>query len=162
MPKEDLQTPLVIEKDIWNFNNLLAAFSIGIIMIGLFLFTLIYASLTLNQMLILFIGIIVLYAIILFFLLEPKKLKEIKYPTRTIYQQVPYEVEKKIYITSPKEERYDYYGSIKSKIYHKASCRLSRLIKKEYRVGNNLKDYFTKKQFTPCKICIQNKYPSLK
>lgn len=179
MEKEEVRylEPIIIEKNIWNLNNFFLSFIIGVFIIISFFITINFFPLSLTNVLILFVFIIVLYSIILFFLLEPKKLKEVNQPveiiknkiikepvTQTVYKQIPYEVEKRIYITNPRhnKEKLNFYGSIKSGTYHKGSCRLSKLIKNDYKIGNNYEKYFIKNKYKPCKICIQNKYPSLR
>lgn len=95
---------------------------------------------------------------------------------KEVIKEVP--VEKKVYIQSPpiikevqrpvvipvKEKKaklnipkYDFLGSTETKTYHKRNCRLSKLIKKKYKLSNNSEAYFKKKGFKACKVCIKKK-----
>ncbi len=69
--------------------------------------------------------------------------------TRTVYIARP---EKKLNIP-----HYQYVGSVKSKVYHKNSCRLGKLIKRKYKISGNSIDFFKKKKFSPCEVCILKK-----
>ena len=172
--------PIIIEKKVWNQHNLFISLLIALGIIVIFTLVINLILLTLTQVLTIFLVIIIMYAILLFFLLEPHKVREIKQPIlrvipqqekiKTIYQQIPYEVEKRIYVTNPQPvkqfkktiKKYKFYGSVQSGTYHTAYCRLSRLIKRKYKVGNDTQDYFKKNQYKPCKICILKKYSALR
>jgi len=76
------------------------------------------------------------------------------------------EVEKPVYITREVEKirpvkpklhipKYDFLGSTETKTYHKRNCRFSKLIKKKYRVSNNKAQFFKKKHFKQCKVCMK-------
>lgn len=183
MKKEELHylEPTISEKHLWNANNLFFAFAIGILVIISFVLLLFFLKLSFTNSIISASILIIFYAIVLFFLLEPRILREIKQPIiktlnnevvveKPIYKQIPYEVEKTIYVTNPiKEEKpklnskqrikFKFISSIKSGTYHESSCRLSRLIKQKYKIGKNSIDYFKNHNYKPCKICIKNKYP---
>ena len=66
-------------------------------------------------------------------------------------------VEKKVFVERPREEpkTYKYVGSLNTKKYHKSSCRLSKLIKDEYKEQNDSPEYFQKKGYKPCKVCLK-------
>lgn len=164
--------PIITERQLWNLHNLLYAIIIATISIMIFIVVLFLTNIDLVWALILLISIVVIDAIILFFLLEPHVLREvtqeiIKTQEKTIetpiYRQIPIETEKRIYILSekPPKEQFNFYASSNSRTYHKSSCRLSRLIKDEYRVGKNSIEYFKKQKYKPCKICIQHKFGQL-
>lgn len=166
----------ITEKKIWNLNNFFIALGIGLVIIISFFVILAFFDLNFLNGIILLTFFIIAYAIILFFLLEPEIIREISQTTlKTIKEepiikeifvkksvQIPYETENRIYITNPKSEKklnipkYDYIGSIQAGTYHKKICRLSKLIKKKYKVLNNDPNYFIKNNYKPCKICIKH------
>ena len=167
--------PSIVEKNIWNLNHFFTSLFIGLFLVAIFIIIIKFLNLDLTQVLILFLTIIIIYSIILFFLLEPKRLREIQQPilktiaNKPIYKQIPYETVKKIYVTNPKKsskktpiKKFNFYASTQSKTYHKNTCRLSRLMKRKYKIGNDKEIYFTKNKYRPCKVCIQNQYPELK
>ena len=49
-----------------------------------------------------------------------------------------------------------YLGSKQTNTYHKNDCRFSKLIKTNYKIENDNKEYFKKLKFVPCKICKPN------
>jgi len=67
-------------------------------------------------------------------------------------------VTKEVYIPIKKAKleipKYNFIGSTETKIYHKRNCRLGKLVKKKYKLSNNSENYFKKKGFKPCKVCI--------
>jgi hypothetical protein len=69
------------------------------------------------------------------------------------------EVEKPVYIEESKKKlvipKYDYVASSQTQTYHKRTCRLSKLIKKKFKIQNNDASFFVKNKFKPCKICIK-------
>ena len=126
--------------------------------------------------------LVIIYAIILFFLLEPGILREIRSTqVRTIEKPIiqtverpvvrevvrtvdrpvvrTVEVEKPVYIERPRTRlsipKYDYLGSSETMTYHRRTCRLGKLIKKKYKISNNSPVYFRSRKFKPCKVCIK-------
>jgi hypothetical protein len=65
---------------------------------------------------------------------------------------------KTVYIARPNKKikipHYDYIGSNIAKTYHKSSCRFGKLIKRKYKVSNNDLNFFKKKGYSPCEVCI--------
>jgi hypothetical protein len=51
--------------------------------------------------------------------------------------------------------KYEYLGSVETRTFHKRSCRLSKLIKRKYKLSSNDPQFFIKKRFVPCKVCIR-------
>ncbi|MEM0465815.1 MAG: hypothetical protein QXW97_03915 [Candidatus Pacearchaeota archaeon] len=51
--------------------------------------------------------------------------------------------------------KYDYIGSSETRTFHRRSCRLSKLIKRKYKLSSNNINFFLKKGFSPCKVCIR-------
>jgi|TARA_B100002003_G_C13911375_1_gene443522 hypothetical protein len=187
--KKDVEylKPTITEKRVWNQNHLFISLLIGLFIIIIFTFTINFVEMTLTQVLIFFLIIIIIYATILFFLLEPHKIREIQQPIikilppkehiKTVYHQIPYETEKRIYITNPKtkqlnqtnqskktkpSKKFKFYASIKSGTYHTNTCRLARLMKKKYKIGKPSEKYFNQHSYKPCKVCILNQHPTLK
>ncbi|VVB78670.1 Uncharacterised protein [uncultured archaeon] len=174
--KEHLEIlpPKITEKRIWNLNNFFVALIIGLIIIFCFFVIIAYFDPTILTKTMLFAFFVIIYAIILFFLLEPRIIQEVNQTSlRTITNpiikevvvekqvQIPYETEKKIYITNvrsprPNIPKYDYVGSFQTGTYHKRSCRLSKLIKNKYKILNNDPNYFIKNNYKPCLVCIKH------
>ena len=161
----------VTEKKITHGTNFLIAFFSGVgLIVGIVILIWIY---NLNIIISLIIAWIVttIYAAVLFFLLNPGILKQIeKTSVHTIekptFNEVPVErkifidrpVTKEVYIPIKKAKleipKYNFIGSTETKIYHKRNCRLGKLVKKKYKLSNNSENYFKKKGFKPCKVCI--------
>lgn len=49
----------------------------------------------------------------------------------------------------------DYVGSINTRVYHKKTCRLSRLIKKKYKLNGDSMMFFDRQGYKKCKICLK-------
>ena len=184
MIKEDFQKieqfgPLLKKETYREEGNGFIAIIVGLLLI-LILFVLIFGfKLNLIQTFISIVFIISFYIIILSFLLEKKQMKSIinmiiktiekpsiiiekpvvREVVKEIEKPVIKEVEKPIYIEKPRKKlnipRYDYVASTETVTYHKSSCRLGKLIKRKYKLFSNDPNFFKKKNFTPCKVCIQ-------
>lgn len=153
----------------YGFNMLISAV-VGLIVFGLAGLALIAFDFTLIQTLLL-IGICVLvYCIVIPLSLMPRKIitrietKVVEQPiVRTVqYPSKPIEkiVEKTVYVQKPKTNKlnipkYDYVASTQAKTYHKHACRLSKLIKKKYRLSSNNVSTFKSRNYKSCKICIR-------
>jgi c-di-AMP phosphodiesterase-like protein len=163
--------PEIREKRLWNLNNFFLSIVILLIISVIFLIIRFVFDFELIYIVIIACFLIIIYSIILFFLLEPKILREINKTTiKTIKTpslkeviiekpiQIMHEMEKKIYITNPRKKlnipKYDFLGSSQTKTYHKKTCRFSKLIKKKYKILNNDPNYFIKNNYKPCDICI--------
>lgn len=85
-------------------------------------------------------------------------IKEIKIP---VIKRVPVIKTKTIIVQAPRKKlnipKYEFFGSTQTKTYHKASCRLRRLIKRKYKETGHTKIHFTSRGYKPCKICLVNK-----
>lgn len=180
MEKEELEQieelePIIHEKKIVSLGNLLFSFLVGLVIVVSFITLISFLTLDTFKSVLLATLLIIVYAVILFFLLEPEFLREItKTTVRTIkepvirevivekpvVEQVMHETEKTIYVTNPRKSlnipKYEYIGSSETKTYHKKSCRLSKLIKNKYKVLNNDPNFFIKANYKPCKICIRH------
>jgi hypothetical protein len=167
--------PIIHEKKIVSLGNLLFSFLIGLVIVVSFMVLISFLTLDTFKSVLLATVLIIIYAIILFFLLEPEFLREITKTTvktikepvireviveKPVVEQVMHETEKTIYVTNPRKKlnipKYDYVGSSEAKTYHKKSCRLGKLIKKKYKVLGNDPNSFLKNGFKPCKICIRH------
>ena len=175
--------PVVTEKHVWNQGNLLVAFIIGIFVVIFEFIAVFFIGLLRPHALFLGFTLIIVYVIILFFLLEPRLVKEItrtevvtlekpyikeiikpvirevpKEVIRTIEKPVTQEVTRTVYVQTPRKRldipKYDYVASSETKTFHTRNCRLGKLIKKKYKVSNNSKAYFTRKKYKACKVCI--------
>ncbi|MDP2925641.1 MAG: hypothetical protein Q8N99_04675 [Nanoarchaeota archaeon] len=166
---------IISEKRLWNLSNVFIAVIIGIVIVFAFFLILYIFNINILYRVMLACFFIVVYAIVLFFLLEPSLLREVSHITiqkvnnplvrEVIIEkpvQVVHEVEKRIYYTNmPKKKlnipKYDYIGSSLTKIYHKKSCRLGKSIKKKYKVQNSDVNFYIKNDYNPCKFCIEHK-----
>lgn len=209
--------PQVQERRLWNLNNVLAAFIIGVVLVAIEFIAVPYIfEGDFKYSIMLALALLVIYAVILFFLLEPKVLREVKYSTiktvetpvlrevsvekpvyktiekpvirtveRIVERPVIRTIEKPVYKTIEKPvirtvtkvskpivrtvtkqvvkfkerpklniPRYDFTGSTETKTYHTRYCRLGKLIKKKYALHANTQDFFKKRKFAPCKVCI--------
>ncbi len=157
-------SPEVSEKKLWQFRYILFAVLIGFAEILISVLLIYYFNAEILISIIISFIATVLYAVILYFLLEPRLMKEIKLVeiqkhTRTIHQpirftkQVPVikEIEKPIYIkrTSAPRKKYIYVGSSKTKKYHLTSSRLAKLIANKNKVFSNSEAFFTKRGYRP-------------
>jgi hypothetical protein len=68
-------------------------------------------------------------------------------------------VERPVYIEKMRKKlnipKYNFLASKKTNTYHKRDCRLSKLIKKKYKIQNNSEAYFKSRKFKGCKFCIK-------
>ena len=177
----------------FEWKNLVAAVLIGALLVGAFVITSFLLVLELLPMILVALITLVVYSIFLFFLLEPRAVREINQRIietieKPVYREVYFDrpvtkevivekpvikevvrnvmvpeyreviVEKPVYIERPRKKlnipKYKFLGSTQAKTYHLRACRLSKLIKKKYKVSNNSKNYFKNKKFKACKICI--------
>ncbi len=113
---------------------------------------------------------VVFYFIILSFLLEPRRIREIKSiftQQITVDRPVIREIEKQviktvdrpiikhIFLEKKEPMKFRYVGSTETKKYHLASCRLGKLIKEKYKLQDNDEMYFKRLRYKPCKNCIK-------
>ena len=185
-PQSDLTylQPIVKEKKLWNMNYVKAAFVLGASAIILqFVIMTLFNLGPIGSWILAFI-LLLLYAISLYFLLEPKMLKEVTQPilkTEKVVQTIPVEkpvevirrvqsppiirtiekpvyVQKRIYIEKRRKKlnipKYDYVGSSLTKTYHAKTCRLAKSIKRKYKINSNSLSFFKKRKYSACKACI--------
>lgn len=100
---------------------------------------------------------------------EKPIVKEVQVPVETkpiiierpVIQKIIQEVERPVYIQKESKKldipKYEYVGSSETKTFHKHSCRLSKLIKKKYKISNNSDKFFKSHGFKACKVCIKKK-----
>ncbi|MFA5856629.1 MAG: hypothetical protein WC867_04675 [Candidatus Pacearchaeota archaeon] len=164
LKKDGNLEPYITEKRIWNQNHIFLSLIISFIFIFMFFIILYVFKLELTTAILTAALFIVSYAIILFFLLEPKILKEINHPIiktikepglstqfiieKPIYKiiekdpviiekpvQLMHETEKRIYITNPIEK--------KKKEYNFIGSSLTFIYhNKDCRLGKSIKDRY--------------------
>lgn len=165
--------PEISERRLWNHHYLLSALFIGIFLAFLVAAAIPYFELNLNDSVLLGVIVLLVYAIILFFLLEPGILREVKHreveyrgvpgPVQEIVKEVVRKVEvpKPVYFAEykPKLEipKYAFVGSEETKTFHKRGCRFSRLIKNKYKVSSNSIAFFKARRFHECDACFPKK-----
>lgn len=167
--------PRITEKRLWNLHNLFLVFFIGVGLILLTVIMIVVWNLELKDALILAVGIIVIYAAILFFLLEPRILKQVQETVvqtveKPVIKEIPVEIEKEVivekpmvrhvYVSAPQTRKkldipkYAFVASSETKTYHTRNCRLGKLIKRKYKLSTNNKSDFIKRKYKPCQVCI--------
>jgi hypothetical protein len=53
------------------------------------------------------------------------------------------------------DEEYQYVASTKGNIYHTPKCRLAKAINKKFKAYNNNPEFFEKRKYKPCKLCVK-------
>jgi len=179
--------PIITEKQVWREGNILLAFLLGIVFVLIDVSSIVFLGLTTLAASILGFALVVIYAIALFFLLEPRLIKEIKRTeimvkdrpvlkevVRTVEKEVPTEVvrtverivPRTVYIEKKRKKlnipKYAYVGSTLTKIVHKKSCRFGKSIKRKYKLNSNNLQMFKKKKYQPCELCMKRKSPKIK
>ncbi len=156
--------------------NTLAAIIVAMMMIILAVFTSLILNLSLVENLITGWVLTTAYSIFALFIMgdtvifpmrtEIKEVETPIYVDRPIYIETPVirevEVEtpgRTIYVEKPRKKlnipKYNYVASTEAKTYHKKTCRLSKLIKKKFKLNSYSKNFFIKKRYRPCKICMK-------
>lgn len=95
----------------------------------------------------------------------PMENKTIEVVDRPVYIEVPVEVEKTIYRTRTIERKhkhlniphFKFIGSIKTRKYHKRTCKFSKMLKNKFKLHSNSKAFFKRKHYKACKACINKK-----
>ncbi len=169
--------PRVSRKQVYNQGYVITAIVFGLVFIGVFAFA-VY-SLGLNGVLafVLGVSIVVIYAVLLFFLLEPslmtevvnREIREFEKPVikevikpvevvKTIEKPVVKYVDRPVYVPKPRKKtksvHYKFVGSSNTKVYHSTRSRLARLIKYSNRVYGNTHEFFKARGFHPAKHLI--------
>jgi hypothetical protein len=173
LPKEEpeivVHKPEITEEKLTRFNHIVFATLGGMIFILLFLFGVYFFSLNLLESLILAVGILFIYSVMLFLLLEPVVLRqvhtresetisypgEVKYLEKEVIKEKP--VIKTVFFEKPGKKlsvpKYNFVGTTESRTYHKRSCRLGKLIKKKYKIHEDDSNWFKLRGYKPCKVC---------
>ena len=72
-------------------------------------------------------------------------------------------VDRIIYRTIEKQRKklniphFNFIGSIKTRTYHRRTCKFSKMLKNKYKLHSNSMAFFKKKHYKACKTCIKNK-----
>lgn len=158
----------ITDERLWNERNFFLAFGIGVVLIIIGVAILFFTEIEFTYKIVSLAGILVLYAIILFFLLEPgilRKIESNEVKTLEIEKPIvylkkePVYLEKKVYVKEKKKPRkqpirYKFVASTETKTYHANSSRLARLIKYKNRIyGDNPKE-FEKEGYKPSKSAL--------
>lgn len=172
--------PIITEKILFNKNYIMVSFIMAFLIIVGDVFLLFYLNLDVKSSLLVSAVLVIVYSAFLFFLLEPRLLKTIeqvevrtfeipvmkeviveKPVTKEVFVDKPVfkTITERVYVTAPRQKldipKYNYMGSSERKVYHKRNCRLSKLIKRKYKVSNDSEAYFKRKGFRGCKICMK-------
>lgn len=88
-----------------------------------------------------------------------KEVPVIKEVVREVKVPVVQEVEKTVYVSEPRRKlnipRYSYFGSSETKIFHKRSCRFSKLIKRKYKICRMNRAFFVRNHYKKCNNCLK-------
>ena len=173
-----------IKKKVLDPTNVLLTFLIGV---GVILFVIgSIASFELEQYDAITLAVITVfcYAGIILILLKPKiveekpvkekiitkikeieKIKKVEVPViKKVEKIVEKPIIKRIFIERAKKKkpsvpRPNYVGSSQTEVYHKKSCKFSKLIKKKYKVSEDNRKYFSLRGYKPCKSCNPHRGP---
>ena len=180
MPKEKVkhtrqETRGVIERKRWKEGNVLWSLLVGLIVVLIELIAVAFFGLSGAGASLLGVILVLVYSVILFFLLEPHILREIRHTQiktvekpviRTVekpvirIKTVEKPVEKRVYVPVMQKRKklnipkYEYFGSDETKTYHHRNCRFRKLIKRKHQEHSNSASYFTRRKYVPCKMCI--------
>ena len=176
--------PVVVsEKMIWNHNHIFIAFFVGILVIFGEVVSIYVLNLSTTGAIILGLSLLLVYGVALFFLLEPRILREVRRTEvrtleKPVFKEVIVEkpvikevikevekpvvrevyVERPIYLESRRKKlvipHYKFIASSLTKTYHTSNCRLGKSIKRKYKIHNNNMRFFIKKLYRPCEACI--------
>lgn len=140
--------PIITEKQMLNSKNVLLAFVIGFIFIVFSMLMIILLQLTFENSLALLLFIIIIYSILLFFLLEPRIIREIhrrELEHRTIekpvIKEIIKEVEKPVVKEIIREIEVPVEKPVFQKVYLKALSKNSTRIKYDYVGSSETKVY---------------------
>jgi uncharacterized membrane protein len=153
----------VREYKVWNENNGIISILLAVTIICAIVVLLLLVNLEFAQKVIIFwIGLLV-YFIVLLIILRPLKVREVRKNIvmsndKPLIEQSIKPVVEEVLVESPKKKldipHYEYIGSMQTRTYHLRNCRLGKLVKKKYQLSNNSLEFFKKRKFRPCKICI--------
>jgi len=91
----------------------------------------------------------------------PVENKTVEVVEKPIIKEIPVYIQEPVYIQQPvinhriNIPKYNYVASSETERYHLRNCRLGKLIKKKYKIQNNSEEFFKKKHFKACKVCIK-------
>lgn len=166
----------IIELKQRGMKNILAALVVGAIFIVAAIIIVRAFSLNYSERVITASLFIIGYAIILFFFLEKRTMKEIhhrevhQYETpvvhhvikerpiiREVEKPVIREVQKTIFVATPPktQARSAYVGSSQTRTFHRRSCRFAGMIKKEYLKEENNSVWFERRGYKRCEECLR-------
>jgi|GEM_PF-3100623 len=130
-----------------NQNISLAILSAIVIVLGLIISVMIF-ELSFLSWLTIFVTLSLFYLLLIVFLLSIESRKTVvKYPLD--YQM---SIETPVY-EGPVKKR-DFVASETGKIYHRSDCRMAKMIKEDKRIEAENKQYFSRKGYKACKICL--------
>ena len=92
---------------------------------------------------------------------EPIVKEIVRTVEKPVIKTITKPVIKTVLVERPKRKlnipKYKYRGSSATKTYHKVTCRISKSIKNKYKVSNNDPNFFIKRGYKPCQICLGEK-----
>jgi len=167
--------PQILESKISDKKGFYGALIIGTILVLVALLILNSFEMSYDKYILLGASLVVIYAIILFFMVKEKVVhevreKEIHHYERPVIKEVIREVEKPVFktvieeiikpviIEAPQpilEEDVPkkYIASKQTKRYHLYTCRLAKLIKPEYKIEEDDKSWMKRRGYEACKVC---------
>ncbi len=112
--------PKILEKRVWNLNHLFLGIFIAVAFIAISIFIIVNYEFDITNSLILILSVVIIYSGVLFFLIEPKILREIESTVvhkveKPVIRQVP--VERKIFVDRPVEVVKEVHVPVERKIF---------------------------------------------
>jgi len=136
--------------------------SLGILIICAVLFLLVVFDFGSIDLVIIVLIALVLYIILVLLFIRSSKVKKVEERVHINFEKPIGKdaamnkpaLEMKQIFDLPSDE---YVGSSKTKTYHLKNCRLAKRVKGKYRLSNASLEFFKKRRFRPCRICILKK-----
>jgi len=156
----------VREYKVWNENAGIISVLLGITIICAVAVLLLLSNFDFTQrVIIIWIGLLI-YFILLLIIFKPSKVREVRKnivmsTDKPVIEESKKPVIEEVFVQEPKKKldipHYEYIGSMQTRTYHLRSCRLGKLVKKKYQLSNNSLEFFKKRKFKACKICVLKK-----
>lgn len=120
----------------------------------------IFGGMSLNQNMLVFGILLLLYVIILPLSVRPRRIVYIKQTNDIVREkivEVPVVKERIIEKKEAKRVLPPFVASLKTRTYHRGTCRLARLIQKDSFQGSEDSYKFSSAKYKKCKVCLDKK-----
>ncbi len=179
--------PEIVEKRNWELKHAKFALILAVVLMLIQFGVMTLMDLEATQSWIIAFVLIITFGIAIYFMLEPRKEREIRQRIvetnlQTIERPTVKEVTKFIEVDKPmikevpvyteprtvylaksrgktrKSIKYDFVGSKLTKVYHRSSCRLGKSIAKKHKIRGISKAFFKRLGYKACSVCKPNKF----